>query len=100
MCESQHIAKDIFLHCPGSSQAIFGSESDVNVYDRYDDDWVFDGVNLFNTRLKMPFLTKKTFESHVMKFGGFIFNFEEKIIVLNYLGEKTVSKCIDQSGDK
>jgi TPR repeat protein len=88
------------MHCPGSSQAIFGSESDVNVYDRYDDDWVFDGVNLFNTRLKMQFQTKNTFESHVLKFGGFIFNFEEKIIIWKYLGTKIISKCTEKIGGR
>jgi hypothetical protein len=86
------------MHCPGSSQAIFGSASDLNVYDRYDDDWAFDGVNLFNTRLEMPFQTKKTYESHVLKFGGFIFNFDEKIIVWKYLGTKLISKCTEKSG--
>jgi hypothetical protein len=87
------------MHCPGSSQAIFGSESDLNVYDRYDDDWIFDGFNLFNTRLQMPFQTKKSFENHVLKFGGFIFNFEEKIIVWQYFGTKIIAKCTDKNGD-
>jgi TPR repeat protein len=86
------------MHCPGSSQAIFGSPSDLNVYDRYDDDWAFDGVNLYNTRLAMPFQTKKTYESHVLKFGGFIFNFDEKIIIWKYLGTKLISKCTEKIG--
>jgi len=89
-----------FMYCPGSIKKMYEFETDANVYYQYDDNWIFDGNFLINNGTKTRFYTKKTFESHVMKFGGFIFNFEEKIIVWNYLGEKTVSKCIDQSGDK
>lgn len=90
-----------FMHCPGSGRPLYDASINKEYFYPYEDDWIFDGFKLYNSSSKSEFQTKKSFESHVLKWGSTIFDFERKIIIEDTLGgKKILSKCIDKSRDK